>query len=259
MALPYNFVKKPLIRSQNLLEPEKKTVAENGAVVDDGVNRLSYQMIFENEEDIKTRRLIPEEEIEFMLEQRNVEWQKRVKLEQIKAHREGYDKGYNDGSREATEKTYASTKEEITQSFSSLQGTFNHIEININELHKTLESGVCSLIFSMAEQVIGIPVHQAKLEEQLKLELEKIFKSMDEAQKIELWCSRKDQQHIANLTAEMNLKKVFITADAELNPGEYRIETNNRKVVRDFKKSLIELQDQLTIEHWGKDEIRTDE
>lgn len=230
-----------------------------GELEDDGVNRLSYKMIFENEEAIKTRKLIPEEEVELMLEQRNVEWQKRVKLEQIKSHREGYDKGYSDGSREATEKTYASTKEEITQSFSSLQDTFKHIEININELHKTLEAGVCSLIFSMAEQVIGIPVHQPKLEEQLKNELEKIFKSMDEAQKIELWCSPKDQQHIANLTTEMNLQKVFITPDSELNPGEYRIETNNRKVVRDFKKSLVALQDQLTIEHWGKEEINAEE
>lgn len=258
MALPYNILKKPLINSSKLLEPDPKQRSDDGSI-DDGVNRLSYKMIFETEEAIKTKQLIPEEEVELLLEQRNVEWKKRVKLEQIKSHREGYEKGYNDGSREATEKTYASTKEEITQSFSSLQETFNHIENNIKELHQTLEAGVCSLIFSIAEQVIGIPIYHAKLEEKLKAELEKIFKSMDEAQKIELWCSPNDQQHIASLTAEMNLQKVFISADAELNPGEYRIETNNRKVVRDFKKSLTELQDQLTIEHWGKEEVRTDE
>jgi flagellar biosynthesis/type III secretory pathway protein FliH len=258
VALPHNIIKKPLIGSQKLLELDPKATKEDGSV-DDGINRLSYKMIFENEEAIKTRKLIPEEEVELMLEQRNVEWQKRVKLEQIKSHREGYDKGYTDGSREATEKTYASTKEEITQSFSSLQEAFNHIESNINELHKSIEAGFCSLVFTMAEQVIGIPVHHSKLEEQLKNELQKIFKSMDEAQKIELWCSPNDQQHIANLTTEMNLQKIYITADPELNPGEYRIETNNRKVIRDFKKSLSELQDQLTIEHWGKEEIRSDE
>lgn len=170
-------------------------------------------MIFETEEAIKTKQLIPEEEVELLLEQRNVEWKKRVKLEQIKSHREGYEKGYNDGSREATEKTYASTKEEITQSFSSLQETFNHIENNIKELHQTLEAGVCSLIFSIAEQVIGIPIYHAKLEEKLKAELEKIFKSMDEAQKIELWCSPNDQQHIASLTANFEASTTLVCTE----------------------------------------------
>jgi hypothetical protein len=62
-------------------------------------------------------------------------------------------------------------------------------------------------------------------------------------------------QYVQNLTTDLSLSNIVIETDGELLPGEYRVETNQRKVVRDFKKSLTELMGQLPIEHWGKSEL----
>lgn len=258
MALPHNIFKKPLIHARQLLKEDTSELNEEDRKVEEQGKRLSYSMIFDQEIAVKERKLIPDDEVEQMLAARDEEWKKRVKLEQIKSHRQGYDKGYQDGELEATEKTRESTTGEVVNSFQGLQGALNHIESNIQELHKEIEPGVCSLVFSIAEQVIGIPVHKKELEDQVKSELERIFKSMDESQKIEIWCSRSDLQYVQSLSADLNLKKIIIETDPELKPGEYRVETNQRKVIRNFKKSLSEMMDQLTIEHWGKSELHSD-
>lgn len=262
MALPHNIFKKPLINSRELLEPTTLSTQQKENNEDESTfneNRLSYRMIFEEDEAIEQRKLIPDTEVDELLAAKDDEWQKRVKLEQIKSHRQGYEKGYADGEKEATEKTREQTKGEVVNSFQGLQQALSHVEENLSQLHSQIEPGICSLVFAIAEQVIGIPVHKKELEEQISRELRSIFKSMQDAQKIELWCSRTDLQYVESLTIDLSLSNIVIETDGELLPGEYRVETNQRKVVRDFKKSLNELMGQLPIEQWGKSELTEDE
>ncbi|MDV7391491.1 hypothetical protein RZS08_09070, partial [Arthrospira platensis SPKY1] len=112
-------------------------------------------------------------------------------------------------------------------------------------------------IFAMAHQVIGIPIHSDALEHQLKDELRRIFNSMEQARKIEVFCSPHDEEYVHSLTQGLSLKHVIIQTKADILPGEYQVFTHNQKVVRQFKKSLLELQDKLTIEQWGRDQLHS--
>lgn len=258
----HNIRRKPLIHAEKILfsrqDEADKPEANEANNEPQLPSRLSYRMVFESEEALAKRKLIPDDEVQQLLKERDTDWEKRVKLEQIKSHREGYDKGYSDGSEQASKETRVSTEEEIFRSVEGLKEALMQVEENIRELHKEIEPGITSLIFSIAQQVIGIPVHNEALENQIKLELGKVLHEMDSVQKITIHCSEHDFSNVQRLCADVKLEKVHVQASTELNPGEFQVFTDQRKVIRSFKKSLLELQEKLTIERWGNEELQGD-
>ena len=194
--------------------------------------RLSYDMVFDeshDEIDQDTRQV---------LEQTEKEWEAKLVRERQSAIEEGYQAGYNDG--------YTKAKEEIDQQVAPVRQALNELNTQIAGFSEQIKPAVTSLIFEIAEKVISVPVENEALQHQVTRAVGEWLNRLQDEQQVWIYVSEADYEAVRSLLSEQD-SHVKLSVVAEMDPGEFRVETNHQAIIQDFKRHLATFRSQTEV------------
>jgi flagellar biosynthesis/type III secretory pathway protein FliH len=208
--------------------------------------RLSYDVVFRQPEIEREQQEAEEEanreELQQALEEQEQQWQQRLEQVRQQAQQEGYERGLQEGQQQA----HQMVQERLTVFEQALDQAGNKVEAVVEQL----APGVTSMIFEVAEKVIGIPLNHSQLRERVRREVRATLDRLDESLRIQVYVSPNDFESIQQITNQYQNRNIHVQADDTLQPGEYFVETNQEAVVRNFQKALRDMRDDLRVEDW---------
>ena len=207
--------------------------------------RLNYQMIFEECEASNSGTSSEPEEIDLeeLLRQTNLEWEVKLEKAREEALAEGFEKGRKQGLEQA--------RGEIDEKLAALENAFKQAHSEWRQRQEFLEPGLLDLVFDISEAILGIPVSNPAIREELERELGNVLQEVDEQAKTQLWVSESDYGYVEKLT-EMDLYpgSINIQISKECNPGEFKLENNRETIIRSFREMLKDFKDSLSLPSW---------
>jgi len=230
----------------NIIDPE------NVLVNAEECKRLSYDMLFNDGTDtngIKTKsngqngHANYKSEEQHQRELRQLRKECEQKLEQAKT--EAYKQGFNDGKEEGIEEFKTAIDDQVAVVTQAVED----IDHKIQSLTEDLKPHMASMVFDVAEQIIGLPVKNDALKDQVAAELRRILATVENGTKVQVNVAATDYGYIIRaLKNQPDLENVSILSSESLNPGEYTVDTQNERVVKDFKKMLDDFREELALE-----------
>lgn len=211
----------------------------------EGEDRLNYQMIFE-EKDPEQEEQIAERQradMEKQLAQRDREWKRKLAEARTKAFNEGKELGLRQGYKEA--------REEIDGKLSVIEEGLRAAHAEWKERQESLEPGLLDLVFDIAESILGIPVENPAIRDQLDTELGELLQKVDKETRPRLLVSERDYEYVLKLKdRHCPNSTVSIRASDRCNPGEFELDTDRETMVRNFQTMLRDFADNLTLPSW---------
>jgi len=119
------------------------------------------------------------------------------------------------------------------------------------ERHRLLNPGLLDLVFDMVEKIVGLPVENPAIREQLEEKLSGLLHETEDQIKPQLWVSQKDYRFVEDLVQKYAPElSLSIRISEECNPGEFEFETKKETVVHRFKEKLTDLREKMTLPSW---------
>jgi flagellar assembly protein FliH len=208
--------------------------------------RLSYDVVFRQpeieREQEEAEEQASQEELQQAIEENDRQWQQRLEEVRNQAQQEGYQRGLEEGRQQATKR--------IDQRLDAFKQALDEAGNKVEQVVEELSPGVTTMIFEVAEKIIGIPLDSAQLRERVRREVRSTLERLDESLRIQVYVSHQDFESIQKVTQQYENRNIHVQADETLQPGEYFVETNREAVVRNFQKSLADMRDDLRVEDW---------
>lgn len=201
--------------------------------------RLSYEDLFQvkSDEDVDYQEVI---------ERNNLEWTRRVNETRQIAIKEGYDAGLTDGETLA--------RKRIDEQIHHFEATLTELDKRLQQTIEEIKPGIVSLVFDLAEKVIGVPVENEKLKVWVVDTIRHTLESITEHSKIKITVAEADYDSVKELIDKLpDLKKVTVNYSGSLNPGEFEIDSPHHAVLNDFSKKLEDLRIAAPLNDWGKE------
>lgn len=202
---------------------------------DDDSFKLNYQMVFD---DKKTGRETPD--VNKILKEQQEKWA----AERETARQEAYEKGYQQGYHEASE----TVRSEMDSRVTLIKQEFDAAREAWSQNQELLKPGLLNLVFDISEAILGVPITNGSMRNKLEEELGALFQEMDNKSRPVLWVSAEDYEFVESLQKEYAESScVVLRVSKHCNPGEFQLETNREKVVRDFQQMLKDFKESLIL------------
>lgn len=231
---------------------ENNVIDSNNLQVDTGeCRRLSYKMLFSDSPHAKSngtetrgdRDPITLKEHQKNLREAEEKWQ--VKLEEVSA--EAYQKGLEEGFKKGEKKAQAVMEQKGELMKEVVCGIENHI----NELMDELKPRIATLVFDITEKILGLPLKSEKLGKEVTEEVGKLLLSFDRDIHVKLIVSSSDYGFMVRALKDLpNAERVQLSKSDELSTGEYTVDTENERIVKNFKKMLLDFRDEVALEEF---------
>ena len=212
-------------------------------------NRLDYDLAFNGEGYKKTGRDKSEEkpenkvDVKKLIKKRDDKWEQRLAKAREEAFEKGRKRGYEDGFNEA--------EQQVDEKLNRLEELVEKAHQDWTRRHKLLNPGLLDLVFDMVEKIVGIPVENPQIREQLEEKLSALIYETDEEIKPQLWVSKKDYRFVEGLVEKYAPElSLSIRVSEDCNPGEFEFETQKETVVHRFREKLADLKDNMTLPSW---------
>lgn len=200
--------------------------------------RLSYEDLFQ----VKTEEDVDCQEV---LERNNLEWTRRMNETRQLAIKEGYDAGLNDGESKA--------RKRIDEQLHHFEAALMELDRRLQQTIEEIKPGITSLVFDIAEKVIGVPIQNEQLQKWVVATVEHTLESITDHSKIHITVAEADYDAIKELMQKVSgLKKIKVDYSATLKPGEFIIDSPHHAVVNSFSKKLEDLRMSAPLNDWGK-------
>ncbi|MEX0722422.1 MAG: FliH/SctL family protein [Gracilimonas sp.] len=211
---------------------------------DGGQTRLNYQMIFNEVEEKEEASGVDFEELEARLNERDQSWKIKLQAEKEKAFAAGFETGRSDGLEAA--------RNEIDGKLEVIRSAIEKGHEEWQQRQEMIEPGILDLAFEISETILGIPVKNKKVRQNLTNKLTPIFRKLDQGSKPILKVSAYDLEHVQELKEEYASKiTMFIESDEACNPGEFELDTDDETIVLKFKEMLKEFKKNLGLPSWN--------
>ncbi|TVQ12157.1 MAG: hypothetical protein EA364_09225 [Balneolaceae bacterium] len=215
---------------------------KNLEVKANGVTRIGYEDYFKTV--VKQPGMDPQAQALAKLEQ---EWTEKLVAARKEEAEKAYKQGFNDGQK--------LSKANAEQHLENFKKTMKDADSRIQGLIHEVKPGITDLIFDLAEKVMEIPVESDMLRMKVAQELDGLLQQLDITSRIRLQVSTEDYEHIFSMIQETHHSdKLSIQMLDDLNPGEYQLDTDQEKVVKDFREILKDYRQQLLSNDWGKEQ-----
>lgn len=225
---------------------ENNIINSNNLEVENGESqRLSFEMLFndvvhENNSN-GLHEKVPFKEHRETLEKAEAEW--RLKLEE--ASSEAYQKGLEDGMKEGKERALS----DIEMKSEWMKDVVSAIENQVSELMDDLKPHVATLVFDITEKILGLPVKSEKLRNQVTKEVKKMISSFDRNIQVKLVVASSDYEFVLQALEELpNPERIQLSKSESLSTGEYTVDTSNERIVKKFRKMLLDFREEVALE-----------
>ena len=213
-------------------------------------NLIDYDLAFNgkgyknvNQQDEKQPEKEAKVDVKKLIQKRDEKWEKRLARAREEAFEKGREQGYEEG--------YTEAEEQVEEKVQQLEQLLQQAHQDWKERHRQLNPGLLDLVFDMVEKIVGLPVENPKIREQLEEKLSGLFYETENEIKPQLWVSKKDYRFVEELVdkyaPELSLS---IRISEDCNPGEFEFETKNEIVVHRFKEKLTDLRENMTLPSW---------
>lgn len=223
-------------------------IDSNSLQVENGESRrLSYKMLFDDpgngNHSNGFHKQVPFKEHREMLEKAEDEW--RLKLEEAKT--EAYQRGLEYGMKKGEEQAIS----EMDRKKEWMEDVISAIENQISELMDDLKPQVATLVFDITEKIMGLPVKSEKLREQVTKEVKKLVSSFDRNIQVKLVVASSDYEFVSQALKELpNPERVQLSKSEKLSAGEYTVDTPNERIVKNFRKMLLDFREEVALEEF---------
>ncbi|MGD8428362.1 MAG: FliH/SctL family protein [Balneolaceae bacterium] len=224
--------------------------------------RLSYEMLFNDSSfkngngysksgNSKTREGIKSaEEQQAALRDLEKEWEKKLEEAERKAFQEGVEEGKQQGVQEV--------RESVNGQLAALEKAMRQVEERITGLTDELKPHVATMVFEVAEKIIGMPIKSEALKERVAEEVRHILKSIQQDVKVNVKVAATDYGFIVRALKDLPKNNhIEISSSESLSSGEYSVDTQNERIVKRFKKMLTDFREKLALEN--ETELEVDE
>lgn len=185
----------------------------------------------------------PKVDVKKLVKKRDDKWEQRLAKARKKAFEEGRECGFEEGFNKAEQK--------IGDKVHRLEQLLEKAHREWSSRHQLLNPGLLDLVFDMVEKIVGLPVENPKIREQLEERLSKLLHETDDKIKPKLWVSEQDYRFVEEVVEKYAPElSLSIRVSEECNPGEFEFETHNETVVHRFQEKLADLKDNLTLPSW---------
>jgi flagellar biosynthesis/type III secretory pathway protein FliH len=199
--------------------------------------KLSYEELFEEK---------PTEDVDYqdVIERNNLEWTRRLNETRQLAIKEGYQAGFSDGE--------AKARQRIDEQLNHFENALMELDQRLRNTIEEIKPGVTSLVFDMAEKVIGVPVENEQLQLWVQESVKKTLDSISENTKIEILVSEYDYESIVTLMEKTpGIDKIKVNYSKTFKPGEFKIESSHDVTVNNFSKKMADLRKSIPLQDWG--------
>lgn len=209
-------------------------------------SKLSYHQIFDGmpvQEEAGEEKLKAESpDVEDILKQRRLEEERNL----MKARNEAFEEGRAQGNKEG----YAKATDDMQHKVAFLEEAIRQAHTAWQQNQDILKGEILSLAFEIAEAVVGVPLKLPEIKQRLEGELLAMIQELDSITQPVLWVSREDFDFVQSLVEEYGGRSgIILRVGSTCKPGEYQLETNKEKVIRDYKVILGDFRESLTLPH----------
>ncbi|MDG5766749.1 FliH/SctL family protein [Balneolales bacterium ANBcel1] len=202
---------------------------------DDGSFRLNYRMVFDEQ---KPEAAPPD--VDSLLREQHEKWL----LEREKIRTEAFEKGREQGRREGYDKAAG----ELEARLEPMRREFEAARAAWKEHQEALKPGLLNLVFDISEAILGVPITNGTMRNKLEEDLRLLLQELDRKARPVLWVSSEDFDLVESLQNEYaEATGVVVRVSSHCNPGEFQLETNREKVVRDFRQMLHDFKESLIL------------
>lgn len=201
---------------------------------EDTSKRLNYRMIFgEASDDPVAQTASVEERYRLEIAQLRRTMQTEIEMAREEGFRRGHESGYGEG--------FTAASEALDRRTVVIEKALQEAHRDWRQIQEELHPGVLKMIFEICEAVLGIPMEDAAIRKPMEAELIVLFQELDAASKPVLWVNENDITFATDLISRFAKRIGFQVRPSEkCKPGEYQIETNKERIVRDYKLMLRE-------------------
>ncbi|MCC5926862.1 MAG: hypothetical protein JJU41_09920 [Bacteroidetes bacterium] len=215
-------------------------------------SKLNYQLIFDGtaKKDAKHDHVAESGEapapetpdIEEILHQRRLEEERNL----MKARNEAFEEGRSQGHKEG----YAKATDDMQHKVAFLEEALRDAHKAWQQNQDILKGDILSLAFEIAEAVVGVPLKLPEIKQRIESELVSMIQELDSISQPVLWVAREDFEFVESLVEEYGGRSgIILRVGSTCKPGEYQLETNKEKVVRDYKVILNDFRESLALPH----------
>ena len=218
--------------------PDPKLIfRERFQVAEVDKTKLSYEDLFQ----VKSNDEVDYQEV---IERNNIEWTKRMNDTRQLAVKEGYDAGLNDGETKA--------RIRIDEQLHHFENALMELDRRLQQTIEEIKPGITSLVFDLAEKVIGVPVDNEGLKNWVVESVSTALEEIGDHTKVEIEVSEADYDSIKEVIEKLpELKKIKLNYSASILAGEFRIETPHNVIMNNFAKKLADLRLAAPLADWG--------
>ncbi|MGF1670548.1 MAG: FliH/SctL family protein [Balneolaceae bacterium] len=212
--------------------------------------KINYESLFkrdhesfgtDNEKNHTAEEIYTADQVKKLIEERELHWQK-VKEEEVKEEiKKAYQIGFEDGLQKA--------KKEIGDSTGSILKALKSVDSHVESLMNQVKPHIADMVFDLAEKIIAMPVKSKILNERVTNEIEQIISELERSTKVTVDVAESDLKVVQKRIEDMpDSEHIILRASKELNPGEYRVDTNREQIVKQFRKSLQDFRESIILQ-----------
>jgi flagellar assembly protein FliH len=210
---------------------------------DEETTRLNYQVIFNEAKESSNESVFDEAELKSRLEMRDTAWKKKLQQEKEKAYREGFEAGQAEG--------YETAHQETDAKLEVIRTAIKEGHEEWQQRQEILEPGILDLAFELSEAILGIPVQDEQLRNNMLDTLRPIFQKLDNASRPVIKVCESDLEPVKALKEEFASElTMYFEVQNDCNPGEFILETDDETIVHQFREMLKELRKNLSLPTW---------
>ncbi len=205
---------------------------------------LSYKKNFDKQEESASVEKEGEEiDVEKRIQEEKEKWMELLDQARRAAYQKGFESGLEEGRQAAAE--------QFEDKLKKIEGVFQEAHKEWLRRQKLMEPGLLELAFDVAESILGVPAENPKLREELNNEIEQLLQHAREDSRVVLEVSEADIEDVKKILKRYEEQHpVKVQVCEECKPGEFRLETDNETVLRDFRLMLADFKKSLKLPKW---------
>ncbi len=201
--------------------------------------RLDYRTVFEEK---KEETGLSGTDHQQIMENKLREWNDQLE----DARRTAFDQGYNKGLEEGR----IQARDELEQHLDGMKEQFVAASAEWKTTMELLKPGLLNLVFDLAETILEVPVTNGAMRNKLEKELHELLQGIETDARPVLWVSQDDFEMVEELVETYDgATGVIVRVGSRCKPGEFQLETNRERIVRDFRQMLNDFKESLILPH----------
>lgn len=210
--------------------------------------KINYESLFHSgpaydpsgKQEKDQEELYTTDQVKKILSEKEEEWNLKLESEVKAASENAFREGFESGVKKA--------RKELNESVGSVMSALKSVDSHLEDLMNQVKPHIAGMAFDIAEKILALPVKNEILNERVTNEIEQIINELESSTRVIVDVAEPDLETVREKIGEMqNTEHIVLRASADLQPGEYRVDTNSEQIVKQFRKKLKDFRESISL------------